>query len=112
MLARCLGRDLLDLPTCRFLEHHLFKCKHTNSVFVDSPELEENVRERLRYAVGSSGFVVNIRTFTTHIGFVIIAVTAPKAHIKWSGIHVNPYKFGVCELASAEHSKYDPGDIW
>lgn len=34
-------------------------------------------RKRLRYAVGSFGCVVNMRTLTTQMGFVIIAVTAP-----------------------------------
>ena len=37
----------------------------------------ESSRQRFRYALGASGFVVNMRTLTTHIGLVIMAVTAP-----------------------------------
>ena len=37
-----------------------------------------DVRHRVRYAVGSFGCVVNIRTFTTHMGLVRIAVAAPE----------------------------------
>lgn len=34
-------------------------------------------RHELRYAPGSPGRVVNMRTFTTQIGFVMMAVAAP-----------------------------------
>lgn len=36
-----------------------------------------DLRQRLRYAAGSPAVVVNMRTLTTQIGFVMIAVTAP-----------------------------------
>jgi hypothetical protein len=39
-----------------------------------------HVPQRLRYAVGELARVVNIRTLTTHIGFVRMAVTAPGYH--------------------------------
>ena len=57
---------------------------------------------RPRYADGESGDVVNIRTFTTHIGFVMIAVTAPRI------ILVTMRDVGVDRddlLASAEQTK-------
>lgn len=43
----------------------------------ESRQVTKNLRQRLRYAVDDPGFVVNIRTFTTHMGLVIMAVTAP-----------------------------------
>ena len=61
-----------------------------------------NARKRPRYADGDSGDVVNIRTFTTHIGFVRIAVIAPGIILSLCvmvGVH------GDDVLASAEQTK-------
>lgn len=60
-------------------------------------------RHRLRYAVGSSGLVVNMRTLTTHIGFVIIAVTAPKHGRKMHHVSRAQLSDGGCANSLAQN---------
>jgi hypothetical protein len=51
-----------------------------------------------------------MRTLTTHIGFVTMAVTAPKLDEGESVRRAWRGRTGTCELASAEYSRYLPAD--
>ena len=65
------------MPSFRTMDVKPSACSGGISIYYNAGGYHP-IRMRPLYAVGASGLVVNIRTFTTHIGFVNNAVIAPK----------------------------------